>query len=187
MPNLSLLIVILLSTLLSGCIGGAWTGGSLLYDRHHVYKKLSDYQLSIALNEALFPDLQLRSEHRVIDITVFNGYVLLSGHLPTQALYDLAAQRIRTMQGYSHLFNAITISQAHSRNLEDAWITSKIRSQMFANSEIDPKAFKIVTTDGQVYVLGEVKREQGQLVIDIARQTEGVIRVVNCLRYFTYQ
>jgi osmotically-inducible protein OsmY len=184
---LPVLIITLACLCLSSCLSSLMTGASMLYDRHNVYQKVSDYQLSMDLNNALLIDKQLKCEGCVLDITVFNGYIVLSGHLPNRALYDLAKERIQRVQGYKHLFNAITIANLPSRNLQDAWLTARIRAQIFADANIDPKAFKVVTTDGIVYLVGEIRKEQGLLVIQIARRTQGVVRVVNSFRYFTYQ
>ncbi len=181
------LCLLVLTTFISGCVGGLWTGASLAYDRHNVYNKLTDYGLTDAATRALFADKLFRNEQCTLDVAVFNGDVLIVGHVPSVEMRDEANQRLRQVTGYRRLFNHITVSRNPSNNIPDMWITTKIRSQIIADDAINPKAFKIVTADGVVYIMGDVHKEQADKVVNIARRTEGVVRVVKMLKYFTYQ
>lgn len=172
---------------LSGCLGTMWSGANLVYDRHDVFKKLSDYNLLLKANNALYVDKQFKAPGCVIDLTVFNGDILLAGHLPSSKLQQLMRQRIRNVTGFRRLFNEVIVHQGVSNNMEDTWITTKIRSQIFADDSIDPNSFKIITTDKVVYLMGDVKKDEAEKVIHIARNVRGVVRVANLLKYFTYQ
>ncbi|HAT8179610.1 TPA: BON domain-containing protein [Legionella pneumophila] len=182
-----ILIVIFWASCLSGCLGALWTGATLAYDRHNVYKKLDDYNLIIALNDVLAVNRTFKNSETVLDIAVFNRDILIAGHVPSQELYDELQQRISKIKGYRRLFNQVTINKIPSNSIQDSWITTKIRSQMFADSSIDPNAFKVVTSDHIVYLMGDVRTEQAEKVIKIARFTNGVQRVVKLMRYYTYQ
>jgi osmotically-inducible protein OsmY len=178
---------LLLGGLLSGCISNLWTGASLVYDRHDVYKKLHDYHLLVDINNALYVDKTFKNERCVLDITAFNEDILLAGHVPSEEMLYEILHRLRKITGYRHLYNEIKVSQSASNTVQDTWITTKIRSQIFADDSIDPNAFKIITSDGVVYIMGDVRRQQAERVIKIARLTKGVLRVVKILNYFTYQ
>lgn len=180
-------LIFLLCYSLSGCIGGLWTGATLVYDRHNVYRKLNDYNLAAEVNKALYSDKLLKSPLCVLDFAVFNGDILITGHLPSQALLNEVNLRLKNVRGYQRLYNQIRISQSPSGNLYDAWITAKIRSEIFADDSIDPNAFKVITVDQVVYIMGEVKLDEAKKVIQIARYTDGVKKVVKILRYYTYQ
>ncbi|BCA97165.1 hemolysin [Legionella antarctica] len=172
---------------LSGCIGTIWTGASVIYDRHDTYKKLDDYHLLVEVNNVLAVDRTFNNKNCAIDIAVFNGDILLAGHVPSVELLDELSRRLRSVNGYRRLFNEITVNSIASNKIQDVWITTKIRSQILADSTIDPDAFKIVTSDRIVYLMGDVKRDEAEKVIKIARFTRGVEHVVKILRYFTYQ
>jgi osmotically-inducible protein OsmY len=180
------LIILVLSNL-SGCIGGLWTGANMVYDRHDVYKKLDDYRLFLRVNNAITVDDAFKNNRCAIDVAVLHGDVLLSGHVSSLGLQEKLRQRISRVKGYRRLFNKVTVSVAESNSVEDSWITTKIRSQIFADDSIDPNAFKVVTSDRVVYLMGDVHQQQGVKVVNIARRTTGVVRVVKILRYFTYQ
>jgi osmotically-inducible protein OsmY len=68
--------------------------------------------------------------------------------------------------------------------VDDAWITTKIRGQMLADSSIDPHQFKIVTYNRIVYIMGEAIASQAQEVISLAQECAGVRRVVKLLTYY---
>lgn len=180
------LILILLTSLLCGCLTNIWTGANLVYDRHDVYKKLNDYHLLVDVNNSLYADKQLKCDVCVLDIAVFNGDILVAGHLPSEVLINKARNRLLRVLGYRHLFIEIKLSQFNRNQLQDAWITTKIRSQIFADDSIDPNAFKVVTSDQVVYLMGDVRREEAKAVISMARNTAGVVKVVKLLKYFTY-
>lgn len=178
------ILVSLVLTQLLGCVSNLWTGASLVYDRHNVYKKLDDYNLAAVAHHALFDDKIFKQPGCYLDLAVFNNDVLLAGHVPTDALRDMAANRLQKLGGYREFFNQLAVKQDKHNALQDTWITTMIRTQMFADAEINPKEFKIITVDGIVYLMGDVIPEQAERVIAISRQTRGVVRVVKLLNYY---
>lgn len=184
---LRLMGMLLIPFYLTGCVGPLWTGATLVYDRHGVYKKVSDYQLFVEVNNALFYDNVLRGPGRALDLAIFNGDVLVVGHLPTRALYEEEKRRLSEVTGYRRLFNQVSVSDTPTTNAQDGWITTQIRSGIFADDTIDPNAFKVVTSDGIVYLMGDVKRNEAKKVTRLAQKTKGVVRVVTLMKYYTYQ
>jgi osmotically-inducible protein OsmY len=179
-------ILLILSILLTGCLSGVWTGANLVYDRHNVYKKLNDYHLLVDTNNSLFRDKAFKCPWCVLDITVFNGDILVAGHLPSTELINKARKRLLQVEGYRHIYIELAVSQTPSNGVHDAWITTKIRSQIFADDSIDPNSFRIVTSDSVVYLMGDVKENQAEKVINISRYSGGVVRVVKLMNYYTY-
>lgn len=174
------------SCCLSGCISNVWTGAMLVYDRHNVYKKINDYELSANVHHELYSaDRLLEQKGCVIDVAVFNGDVLLAGHVPSAELREAAITRVSKLSGdYRRLFNQMDIDTYPANSVQDSWITTKIRSKIFADSSIDPNLFKVVTSDRIVYLMGDAPTQQALKVIQIARNTSGVVRVVKLLKYY---
>jgi len=175
------------SMFLSSCAdlsGGLWTGAMLVYDRHNVYKKLTDYQLGADANRALFHDKLLKCDGCAIDLAVFHRDVLLTGHVPSRALRKEANARVAAIPGMRKQYNQLAIGSGFDNTLQDAWITAKIRSQVLADASIEPRQFKVVTADRIVYLMGDVMPEQGERVIHVAQQTDGVRRVVKLFHYY---
>lgn len=181
------LIILIFCWGTTGCMTGIWTGAQLVYDRHNIYKKLSDFNLVATANRSLYQDKAFKCPACSIDVAAFKGDLLLAGHVPTEELRHEAQFRVEKKQGYRRLFNELTVSSNPPNTIQDSWITTKIRSQIIADDEINPDAFKIVTADTTVYIMGDVKPEQAKKVIKIARYTSGVKKVVKIMKYFTYQ
>ena len=161
-----------------------WTGVSLVYDRHNIYKKISDFQLAANANRALYHDKHFKQDDCAIDVAVLNGDVLLVGHVPTVAFRKEAHSRVATLQGIRRLFTQIDISRAPGNTVQDSWITATIRSQIFSDSTIDPHQFKVVTSGQIVYLMGDVIPAQAAHVIQYARACAGVKRVVKLFKYY---
>ena len=176
--------VILSSFLLTGCIGQIWTGASTVYNRHSLYKHLSDFQLSANASRAIYKDKTFKRSDCIIDIAVLNGDILLAGHVPTAALKAEAIGRVRSLHEYRRLFNQISVGPSNDNRLRDDWITTKLRSKIIANSNLDPNSFKVVTSDFIVYLMGDVHPDQARKVIYMARTCAGVKRVVTLFKYY---
>lgn len=177
-------MLILSSLFLTGCITNVWTGVTLVYDRHNIYKKLGDFKLAADAKHALFKDESLKCPECSIDVAVFKGDVLLSGHVPTAELRQEARARVAEVPGYRRIFNQLAINQLTDTTIRDNWITTKIRSGIFADSEIDPHSFKVVTSDQIVYLMGDVIPKEADRVIKIASRCAGVKRVVKLFKYY---
>jgi len=178
------LLLMAISVLLTGCITNVWTGITLVYDRHNVYRKVNDFQLSAKANHALYSDQIFKGPGSSIDLAVINTDILVAGHVPTDALRQEAIKRITTIEGYRRLFNQLAVSSSRADTVLDDWITTKIRSKIFADSTIDPHVFKVVTSDQIVYLMGDVIPSEAKRVVQIASACDGVRRVVTLLKYY---
>jgi osmotically-inducible protein OsmY len=170
--------------LLSGCLGGVWTGANLIYDRHNVYHEWNDYDLNAIIRRTLYKDNYFHCAECHLDIAVLNGDVLLAGHVETEEMRQEAYKRVKAIGDYRRLFEKISIEPIRTDVLKDSWITAKIRSEMIADSAINPRAFKVVTSDQTVYLMGDVMPDQAEWVVSIARDTTGVKRVVKLMKYY---
>lgn len=172
------------SVLQVGCISNVWTGATLVYDRHNIYKKIDDFQLAANTSRALYEDQVFKCVECSIDVATFNGDILFAGSVPTDKLRQEAQTRITALRGYRRIFNQLAIHPFTNTTLQDDWITAKIRSQIFADAAINPHDFKVVTSDRIVYLMGDVIPLEATRVINIARACAGVKRVVKLFKYY---
>ena len=69
------------------------------------------------------------------------------------------------------------------QHIEDAWITAKIQSKYFANSDIKSRKVDVDTQNGVVTLNGAVGTPAARdMAMNLARETDGVTRVVNNLK-----
>jgi osmotically-inducible protein OsmY len=181
-----LFILLFVSQLTSCIVSSAFTGAKLFYDRHNVYHKMRDHKLALIAKNLLAKDSQLAKSR--IDVTTFNGDLLIAGQVPTLALKEKAQKQVGQIIGVRRFFNQLTVGPDISvgKKIKDTFITAKIRAKIIGNDNVNPHAFKVVTENGIVYLMGDVKKEQAQHVVAIARHTQGVKKVVRAFRYFNY-
>ena len=127
---LSILSLFMSSVLLTGCISDVWTGATMVYDRHNIYKKVGDFQLAADANRSLYKDQVFKRKDCSIELAVINGDMLLVGHVPTDTLRQEAHRRVAAVTGYRRLFNQLAVSLSADNTLQDDWITAKIRSRI---------------------------------------------------------
>lgn len=171
----------------TACVGYVWTGATLFYDRHNLFKKADDFKLSTSASYEIFKNSELRCERCVVDVTTFNADLLVSGHVPNQRLKNLLDSRLRTVHHYRHIYNEVIVAHLESDTWYDTWITSKVRSHILSDDSIDPNPFKIVTTDGVVYVMGEMEEHQARRLAHLIAEVPGVLKVVTLLKTYRYK
>ncbi len=181
---LRLLCLFLLVLLLSSCLGSVWTAASLVYDRHHVYKKWNDIQLATRARHVLHLHHELGEAGCKIKVATFNGDLLLLGRAPSAKLRADIQQFMVQMGGYRRFFNQIEIRTTQENELQDSLMTLNLRKDIMTDADIDPNVFKIVTSNQVVYLMGDVLANQGARVIRLAQMGYGVKRVVNLMRYY---
>ncbi len=182
-------VLSLTALLLSGCIsapviavaaagtGGANVAGSTL----GVSQQYDDLSIKSDIFTILNNLQGLNNAN--VEVTVFNGIVLLLGQIPTQALSDQLAGQVAKIEGVKIVYNQITVGPnvTFTRFADDTWITSKIKAAMVG--PVNPLHFKVVTQEGVVYLLGQVTEQEGNQAAEIAAQTSGVIKVVKIFNY----
>lgn len=126
---------------------------------------------------------QLAQSH--INVTSFNTVVLITGQVADQNLRQLAAQTIAKIRGVKRVLNELTVSGATSMvaRSNDTWITTKVKSKLLANDQVQGSKIKIVTENGVVYLLGLATKEEADRAADITRKTAGVQKVVRIFEY----
>ncbi|RLQ23716.1 BON domain-containing protein [Seongchinamella sediminis] len=113
-------------------------------------------------------------------IVSYNGYVLIAGQVPTQAMKDQATQVVRKVRGVRRIYNELEIAAPSSAmtRTSDTWITSKVKAFMLASSDIQGQRVKVVTENGVVYLMGLATRAEAERIATEAASTSGVQRVV---------
>ncbi len=187
MKKLFTLLAIVLS--LQGCVfaAGAAAGAAaiaVVYDHRKIEKIILDQRIASAIKERIEANEELSTKAH-INVTCFNQTVLLTGEAITKEMREEAEVIARGTPDVQHVYNALTL-QAPSSSLtrtSDAWITTKIKTKMLADKELESSTIKVVTENGTVYLLGIVSRDQADIAVEIARQESGVQKVVRIFQY----
>jgi osmotically-inducible protein OsmY len=92
---------------------------------------------------------------------------------------------VKKVDKVTHVYNELTIAAPSSlvSRSSDSYITTKVKTQLFADKNVSGIQFKVVTEKGVVYLMGIVSRAEAEIATDIARQTGGVQKVVKLFQY----
>ena len=123
--------------------------------------------------------------HAHIVVVSFNGVVLLAGQVNTAEQRLLAADTVAKIGKVRRIHNEITVAGATSMvaRSNDSWITTKVKTKLLANGEVEGGRIKVVTENGVVYLMGLVTREEATRAAEQARKTGGVQKVVRIFEY----
>ena len=128
-----------------------------------------------------------------IDVDTRNGLVTLSGNVASATESALAEQIARNTGAVKGVTNNLQVNadavaldkqlarttRAAGRQISDAWITTKVKSALLYNRNVDGTDIHVQTRDGVVHLRGELnsayEREQA---LAIARSVKGVKEVI---------
>ena len=189
MKAFSPLAVLISALLLQGCVaaavvGTAAVGTKAATDPRSVGTQVDDSTLELRVNSALSKDEQIKKEAR-INVTAYQGKVLLVGQAPNSELSSRAKQIAVGVDGATEVFNEIRIGQPISLGTasSDTWITTKVRSQLLSSDQVKSSNVKVTTENGEVFLMGLVTDREGRAAADIASRVSGVSRVTTAFTY----
>jgi len=163
------------------------TGLALLHDRRDSSTLLSDEGIEMSADIELLKQQDLRNFTH-INVTAYNGRVLLSGEAKTASLRAKIVSIVRMISGVKLVHNEIIIGPVTSFNSRtyDALITTKVKDAIADIHTIpgfDATRVKVVTENNTVFLMGLLHSSEGQATISKAQKIEGVKRVVPLFEY----
>lgn len=174
---------------LQGCAavvaGTAATGVVVAQDRRTTGTIVDDKSIELKSVQSIHNSLNNEERNTNVSVVSYNNRVLLIGQAPSDAIKSKVEEAVRRAASAKQLHNEIQIAAPTSllTRSSDSLITTKIKSAMLLNKNLNPTRVKVVTEDGVVYLLGIVRPEEEELAVDIARHTKGVKKVVKIFEY----
>ena len=128
------------------------------------------------------PDLDKNSH---IVVTSFNGVVLLAGQTSRADLKAQAEQAASSVQRVKRVHNELQVIAPSSllARQNDAWLTTKIKTQMLADANIPGSRIKVVTENGIVYLLGLLTKQEAAQATNLVQGVSGVQKIVKLFEY----
>ena len=113
-----------------------------------------------------------------IRVTSFNGILLITGQVPSPDLLALATQAARSLRNVRQVHNELTVAGPTSfmARTNDKFLSTKIRLSL-SSGKVAGKV-KIITENGVVYLMGLVTGDEAEAVVEVARNTHGVQKVI---------
>lgn len=175
--------------LLQGCIGAAIVGTAAVAtktatDPRTVGTQVDDGTLEARVAAQLNKDKQITKEARIIT-TAYNGKVLLTGQTPDPSIALRAKEIASKVDGTESVYNEVRQGTPVDLGTasKDTWITTKVRSKLLTSDAIKSSNIKVVTENGEIFLMGVVTRQEGTAAAKIASETEGAKRVTTAFTY----
>ena len=175
--------------LLQGCITTAVVttaavAGKLATDPRSAGTQVDDEILEEKVAQNLNNDAQLKTETR-INIVVYNGKVLLIGQAPNYTAAETAKNIAAGVEGVKEVVNEIRTGEVirASQVAIDSWITTTIKSKLLLNGEVKTTEVKVITENGEVFLIGKLSHTQADAATEVARNVRGVSKVVKVITY----
>jgi osmotically-inducible protein OsmY len=120
-----------------------------------------------------------------VNVTSYNGVVLLTGEVPSTAVRDDIVKVAKTTDRVKGVENQLVIGPLAdlSGRTNDSYITSKVKARFVESDKLSTHNVKVVTERSTVYLMGIVTRDEGKAAGEIAATTSGVARVVKLFEY----
>jgi osmotically-inducible protein OsmY len=180
-PLLALALLASLGATLSACVplvvGGAAVGAMMASDRRTSGTQVDDESIELRGASRLRDTFGDRAH---INITSYNRQVLLSGEVPTEAAKQQAEQVVSGVENVRAIVNELVVAPVTSmtQRSNDTLITGKVKASLVDAKDIYSGAFKVVTERGTVFLMGRVTPAEADRATAIARNIDGVQRVV---------
>lgn len=179
----------ILIAMLSGCIplvvgAGVAAGAAVATDRRTTGTQLDD---EVIEDRAVLEIHQRFKGDFHVNVTSYNGIVLLTGEVPAESAKADVENLVRSNPKVRAVQDELLVgpvTDLGSRS-NDTLITSKVKARFVEANKFQINHVKVVTERGVVYVIGIVTRDEGTAAGELASTTSGVQRVVKVFEYIS--
>ncbi|MFV8453885.1 BON domain-containing protein [Vibrio owensii] len=181
------LVILCAALSMSGCAGlfiaGAATTANLVTDTRTTKEIWQDNNIEFEV-AAIGNKAPFKGKARVV-ASSYNGTVVLMGQAPTQELINGFESKAREVNGVKNIHNQIKQKEPLSvtQISNDSWITTKVKSALLTDSELNGVKVKVITEDSDVFLFGYVTPEQSERATEITRNISGVKQVIKGFQY----
>jgi osmotically-inducible protein OsmY len=172
----------------SGCAGLLFAGGASAVvaanDRRTAGAQVDDQAIELKASRAVGADADLHGQSH-INLTSFNGVLLITGEARTNDLREKVVAVARTVPGIRRIVNDVRVAELSptSARTNDTWITSKVKSKLLTVDGLDSLQVKVVTENKVVYLLGLVTQKEADLAANSITGVTGIDRIVKLFEY----
>ena len=120
-----------------------------------------------------------------LNVTSFNGIVLLTGEAPDVATRDAVGNMVKAVDRVRSVQNEMVVAPNTplSSRTNDSYITSKVKTRFVEENKFPANRVKVVTERQVVYLMGIVTHTEADDAARIAATTTDVKRVVKVFEY----
>ncbi len=175
--------------LVQGCAGlvvagGAAVGAVAASDVRPAQVMMDDKVIEMSATDKIYSDRELQTRVH-INVNSYNYVILLTGEALSQDLKNKAVDIVRHLKKVRRVHNEIRVADLTSfeSRAQDSWISSKVKTNMLGTKNFNATEVEVITENRIVYLMGFVTEDQGAKAAEIARQVEGVEKVIKLFEY----
>jgi osmotically-inducible protein OsmY len=193
MKTYKFILILALAPFLHGCIavvaGSALAGAHAVHDRRAVGTVLSDRNIQLSAIDAINKHRELTRDDNNVKVVVYNGVMLLCGQVRSEQLKQLAHASADGFDGVIRLVDEIQVTdepQGFWSRRTDGTITARVKAGLLDITSMpgfDPTRINVTTSHRVVYLMGLVKHAEADVATDVARNANGVEKVVKLFDY----
>ncbi len=161
---------------------GAAAGGAMVVDRRTSGIFIEDQGIELKAEKAIIEQI---GENTHANITSYNLNVLITGEVTDEATKGKAEAIVKNIEHVKSITNELVIADKSSfgTRSNDTYITSKVKTNMVTENRFQANYVKVVTESSVVYLMGLVTHKEADDAVDIARNVDGVEKVVKVFEY----
>ena len=179
----TLLPVVMLSVLLSGCGAIMSSAGAGPIEDDPGERTLGQQMTDESIETKAKVNINAAADgydDAHLSIVSYNGFVLVAGQVPSEALKALATDVVREIEDVRRIYNELEVGPVTGAGTRtnDTWITTQVKSKLLASSDTPGTRVKVVTENSVVYLMGLLTEEEGDRVALEAAEVSSAARVV---------
>lgn len=182
-------LVVTVAALLQGCvtaavIGVVGSGVSVANDNRTISDQITDTKIEFAAHTAL-KEAEGIANNTNLQVVSVNRKLLVVGQAPNTYLRDLAIKTLNNVPEVELVYDQIRIGNTTSftTTSNDMWLTSKVKTALFSNENLLATQIKVVTENGEVFLMGLVNARDADTAVEITRNISGVSQVYKMFEY----
>lgn len=177
--------ILLLPLLLAACgpaiVGGVGNVGLSAVEERGFSGYASDQAINLKIDHEFSGDLAAFSG---IEITVYNGRVLLTGVVGNEKIKKDAISLTKNVSGVKEVIDGMNIMGKDGllEYTRDGWMTTKLKAALYADEDVFAPNYLVKTFDKIIYIFGTAQtKEEMKKVVDYGYDITGVRKVVNLI------
>jgi osmotically-inducible protein OsmY len=185
-PATQLFLAVMLCTQVAACVpviaGGAAAGGVMAADRRTSGIYIEDQGIELKAEKAIMEQI---GDNIHANVTSFNRNVLITGEAFNAESKAKAEAIVKDIENVRSVTNEVVIAAKTSLGgrSNDTFITSKVKTNMVTENLFPANYIKVVTESSVVYLMGLVTHQEADDAVEIARNVNGVEKVVKVFEY----
>ena len=175
---------VLIGAPVGAVFGGAGVATLVAVDRRTAGIQLEDEGIELRASTRIREALVDRAHVTVVS---YNRQVLITGEVPNAQDKAALSTIVGKVENVRAVVNEVAVMEnsSLSSRSKDALITGRVKAALVDAKDLYASAFKVVTERGTVYLMGRVTRTEADRGTEIARSTDGVVRVVRVFEIIT--